>query len=143
MQQIKPLRLSLTYSFRLLLYLIALHSFAITVIYLIDLSFWLQVSGSIVLLISLQWYIRAYVLQRFSWSLKELRLTNKGEWFAIRMSEEQQPLKLEQTFVSHWLVVLNFSQRGFFDLPVMLFSDSVDKQVLRQLRVHLRLGVID
>ncbi len=53
--------------------------------------------------------------------------------------KKQSKLELQKSFVTVNVVILNFKSAKFWQpLSVTIFSDTVDKELLRQLRVYLR-----
>ena len=61
-----------------------------------------------------------------------------NDWL-ISASGIMQPMQLQaSSFISPWLAILNFKSENRTGVSLILFSDAVDKQQFRQLRVRLK-----
>ena len=61
-----------------------------------------------------------------------------NDWL-ISASGIMQPMQLQaSSFISLWLAILNFKSENRTGVSLILFSDAVDKQQFRQLRVRLK-----
>jgi toxin CptA len=81
------------------------------------------------------------VLRRLPWSVREAVWQPDGAWtLTLGSGEEIEGRLLASSYVSTALVVLNFRCSGWRPCSLVLFPDGLEPDVLRRLRVRLRLA---
>ena len=122
-----------------------IHSSRQLIIGLVIISFLVIVS---VLFISFAYYFKFLFLLFFIFfaflSCKDLNNKKRiiwkenNEWKLIEAGESQDASLLASSFVSQWLTVLNFKLENTKKKTVIVFSDSINKEQFRKLRVRLK-----
>ena len=112
----------------------------LAVVFAIPLSWSWRAALAAVVLLSLFYAIGAQVLFLVPWAGREAVWRSDGSWTLILVSGEQMEVRLSpSTYVTQRLLVLNF-RCGRWWLPAMVIvSDALDPDLLRRLRVRLRL----
>lgn len=64
---------------------------------------------------------------------------NKHCLLGLHSGREQQLNLCTQAFVTPWLVILHFKSTGYRGRSLVLLPDMVDRELLRKLRVRLKL----
>jgi len=97
---------------------------------------------SLCLLAYLLWQIRHYLLLHSGNAIIEAVMESDELWRLTLQSGAQKQLELlPYSFVRPWLMILNFSSGTIFSsLHLILFPDSLDRELARKLRVRLRQG---
>ena len=111
---------------------------------------------AVVIVIPLDWYwnaglaaavlaslvnaMAAQVLYQAPWALREATWKSDGAWILTLVSGQQIETRLlPSTFVTPRLVLLNFRRGRWRSRTMVLPPDTLDADLLRRLRVRLRL----
>lgn len=101
----------------------------------------IQLAGTVLLVISLYLYLHYYALLRSPRSIVVLHLSEDGAT-CIAQTQSNQQMKfiiMGDTFVTPFLTVLCLkSLNSIFVRNLVIFSDGIDVEKFRQLRVWLR-----
>ena len=134
------LRIKPEHSSRLLLFVCGTHFAALAVVPFLAIAPGLQLSMLVLIAISLVHTFRTHVLRTNGYAIRTVEWDGKGEWVLLMASGKIVPAQLRRTsYVQPWLVILNFSLGRFSSRTLILLPDAVDPEVLRRLRVRLRL----
>ncbi len=139
-KSLPALRLAPKKSTTLLIFILASHTGAAGVALLLPLEFWLQFPLLLLVVVSLVQAVRTHLWRSNGSAIKAAEWESGGEWtlFAVNGHELAAQLK-DSSYVQPWLVVLNFSTSRFGRRTLILLPDAVDSELLRRLRVRLRL----
>ncbi len=136
-----PLRIEPGFSPRLGLFVVLSHILAIMVVAGLPLVVPLNLVLGLVVIISLVYNIKTRVLRTGDSALKAVALDPVEGWSLYMATGVVERATLHpSSFVRPWLIVLNFSVRRFDRRSLILFSDSLDRETLRRLRVQLRIS---
>jgi toxin CptA len=124
----------------LTLFVLTTHGAALAVAIAIPLD-WYWRSGLVVaVLASLVYEMVAKVLFLAPWAVREATWKSDGAWILTLVSGEQTEARLlPSTFVARGLVVLSFRSGRWRSRTLVLPPDALDADLLRRLRVRLRL----
>jgi len=110
------------------------------IILLLPLELWLQLTIAFVITISLIQAMRNHVLRSHGPAITSAEWNSEGEWLLFTVNGDELSAQLKaSSYVQHWLIVLNFSIAPFQRRSLILLPDAIDPDLLRQLRVRLRL----
>lgn len=116
------------------------HLLSLLVIWLLPWMVSMQVAGSLLIAASLAFHLRRDCLLVASNSIIGLRLDQKCNYsYLTRNGTWLEAKLLASSMVTPWLIVLNFTQENrWLTRHAIIFPDSADTEMLRQLRVLLR-----
>ena len=125
---------------RLAIYLVLVHGLALGVVWLLPLAaLWRLLIGLMVLL-SLALGLGGPVWHRWPWDLAQAIWHADGRWtLTLAAGREVEGRLLGSSYVSPALVVLNFRSGRWRNRSLVLLPDNLDPDLLRRLRVRLRL----
>lgn len=134
-----PIRIDIKPSKWLIAGIVIAHLGAIIITLLVHLALWVKAVMVIMVCTSLVHCLRVYLWQNTPSSPVALLLNNMDEWLLTFAQGETVEVVLRPgAFVHPLLIVLSFKYKMFFP-SVILTPDVVDQDVLRRLRVRLRL----
>ncbi len=135
-----PLRLQPQSSRRLALYLLSIHALAALSLLAVPMPLWLKPGLLLLLAGSLDWSYRMQVKRSAQASIVDALWDGEGHWeLTLRSGERIQAELLPDSFITLSLVVLNFSTSRWRRRSLVLTTDNTDPDLLRKLRVRLRL----
>jgi hypothetical protein len=115
---------------------------ALAVIAILQLESTVLFKGVLLMALSLHfiWLARQYLLGRGSDTVQEAWVNHDGGWrLLLGSGETLQARLLPDSFVKPWLVVLRFKTENFsYPRSMVLFPDSLDRTVNRNLRIYLK-----
>ena len=119
--------------------LLAIHGGALAILLLAPLSWPPRILLALLLLLSLRHSVARWALLERRRSVVALARDRSGEWrVTLAGGEELEVRLLPDSFVSTWLVVLNFSlAESSGSLSAVILPDMLDGNTLRRLRVLL------
>jgi toxin CptA len=136
-----PLDLRPRPSSRLAFLLLVIHAAAAAVAVALPLDWPWRVLLLSAVLLSGAYLTAGHWLRRLPWSVREALWQPDGAWTLTLGSGRQVEARLlPSTYVSPVLVVLNFRRSGWRPCSLVLFPDALDPDLLRRLRVRLRLA---
>jgi len=136
-----PLRLRPDPSPALAVFLSATHGAAVAAVWVLQLDLVWRLGLSLLVLASLAWAFCVHVFFLAPWAIRELTWEGDGRWLLTLASGRQfRSELLRPTFVNRWLVVLNFRCGRVRSCSMVLVAGSMDADLLRRLRVRLRLA---
>jgi toxin CptA len=135
-----PFRVVLKGSFLLAAALLFIHGGALYWLFLFAVPLWVKLITAITIIASLLLQLRCHLLQKGSRAVTGL-LWDGGEEWQLQMAQGEaiNGRLLGSSFVSPWLIVLNFkieSNRRM--LPVIVMTDTIDSTSFRRLTSKLR-----
>jgi len=126
----------------LALWLFLIQAVAWLVLWQLELNVWCKLVLGAGLLVYLVYQIRQQLCRRGGRAIVEAKLQIDGRWLLSMGNGECKTTTLHpDSFMKPWLMVLHFSRqsmRGGFHL--ILLPDSLDRELARRLRIHLRQG---
>ena len=139
-ETVPALRLTPKKSTTLLIFILTAHISALGVIPLLPLEFWLQLAILLVVIVSLIQVFRTHLLCSSGAAITSVEWDSDGEWTLFTAAGDELAAQLKaSSYVHPWFVVLNFSISRFGRRSLILLPDAVDPELLRRLRVRLRL----
>jgi toxin CptA len=112
----------------------------LAVVWALPLRWYLQVGLAAAVLTVLAYEVAAKVLFRVSWQVREATWGADRTWtLELQDGTRIEAQLLPSSFVSQGLVVLNFRCGRWRICNLVLLSDALDADILRRLRVRLRL----
>jgi len=137
---VPPLYLSPEHSVILFAFILGSHLAAMGVMFLLPLELWLQLLILSAIAASLIQAICNHVLRSNSTAIKSAEWNSEGEWTLLTANGNEVAVQLQATsYVQPWFIVLNFSISRFRRRSLILLPDAVDPDLLRRLRVRLKL----
>jgi toxin CptA len=135
-----PIRINPHASRRLAGFLLAAHGAALAVVLAVPLgSHWRAVLAGVVVG-GLLHSLGAHIFYLVPWAVREADWASDGIWILTLVSGEQVEGRLSpSTYVTASLLVLNFRCGRWRNRALVLLPDSLDADLLRRLRVRLRL----
>jgi len=125
----------------LLYFLLGTHLGALITVFTLPLELDLQLLLSFLIFICLVRAMRRHVFRNAASAIRRVEWDGEGEWRLFLASGEELTAKLcPSSYVQPWLLVLNFSSGRFVNRSLILTSDAMDPDLLRRLRMHLRLS---
>jgi hypothetical protein len=70
-------------------------------------------------------------------SIQGVEFNTRGEWLLHEMHSHQKAQLLADSFITQYLIILNFKTQKFLKSHVLLMRDSVSAEEWRKLRVYL------
>jgi toxin CptA len=136
-----PLRLAPRSSLKLALYLLLIHgAAALILLSAVPSPPWLRLGLWVLLAGSLHWSWQMQVTHQAHAAIVQAVWDREGAWeLTVRSGERVEAELLPDSFVTLPLVVLNFSTSRWRRRSLVLTADNTDPELLRQLRVRLRL----
>ncbi len=135
-----PLHLELRPSRLLQALLLAVHGGALVAALFVPLPWPLRLLVALALLVSLRYSVARWASLSARRAVVALLRDELGEWHATLAGGGELSLRLlPDSYVSGWLVVLNFSGGTRRALPVVILPDMLDRESLRRLRARLRM----
>ncbi len=139
-----PLRLQPRSSRYLALFLFLAHGMAAVTLFVVPLPLWLKPALLIALAGSLQWSYRMQVSRSAHGAIVQAVWDGEGVWeITLRSGQQLEAVLLPDSFVTLPLVVLNFSTGRWRRRSLVLTQDNTASELLRKLRVRLRLEYQD
>jgi len=137
---VPPLRLTPEKSTALLSFILSAHISAAGVVLLLPLEFWLQLIVLFGIAVSLIQGISTHVIYSRGSAIRSAEWDSEGEWRLRTVSGNELTAQLKSSSnVQTWFVILNFSISPFQRHSLILLPDAVDPDLLRRLRVRLKL----
>ena len=135
-----PFSVNLQGSLQLAAILSVMHGGALVWIFLFALPWWLTLMATVVIGISLLFQLRRYLFMQGDRLVTALTWDGGDLWQLQRSpGEEVGATLLGSSFVTPWLIVLNFkTESSRLMWPVVVMSDSIDKVSYRRLTSKLR-----
>lgn len=139
---VKPVRLAVQPSRRLLSLLVLAGIGACLLVGLLPMPRWLKLVLGAGILLQVAYYIARDVLLRLPWSITALELSSEGVMRCMTCAGNwTDAAVLGDSFVAPWLTVLNLRlPERRFSRHVVMLPDAVDAEAYRRLRVWLRWG---
>jgi toxin CptA len=126
-------------SVRLGVYLCAVHGAALAVLPPLPLPAAPRVALALVLIGSLAYSLWAQVLRRVPWSVVGATWGSRGIEARLRSGRSRSMRLSGSSYIGFGLVILNLRDGPLHRRTLVLTADSIDSDVLRRLRVRLRL----
>lgn len=122
-------------------FLFLTHGAALAAVSMLPIPWTLRVILVALLVVGLAYEVQAQLLRRLPWAVREAVWGPDGRWTLMLASGQEVEARLSpSTFVSTRLVVLNFRRGRWRSGSLVLTSDSLDPDLLRRLRVRLRVA---
>ncbi len=120
-------------------FLCSIHLGAIFCVLFLNFPIWLIILLTILIGYSLYVTLQRYVFLKSSKAIIKFWKEKDNSWRLLNNENRILNAHLRfDSFVSRYLIILNFDMaKKFFTLPALLCSDSLDKEILRRLRVLL------
>lgn len=135
-----PLRIRPGFSRRLAAFLLTLHCIALGLVFAIPLDWYWRTLLVAAVFLGLLYSSAVHLLYLWPRAIREVTWGADGTWSLSLVSAEQiQARLLPSTYVSVELMVLNFRCNGWRQCALVLLPDALDGELLRRLRVRLRL----
>jgi len=116
------------------------HISAMGVTSLLPIEHWLQLIVVFAAAASLIQGLRTHVLRSSSAAIRSAEWNSEGEWVLFTTNGDELAAQLRaSSYVQPWFIVLNFSVSRFGRRSLILLPDAVDPELLRRLRVRLKL----
>jgi toxin CptA len=132
-----PIRLLPAFSRRLAALVLLTHGAALAAALALP-GPWRLAAIGVTLSLAYHWWV--HVARRAPWSVASATWDADGRWQVVQRRGREIEARLSPaTFVSTWLVVLSLRSGALGRIPLPLFPDALDPEVLRRLRVRLRL----
>ncbi len=136
-----PLHLRPGLSRGLALFLLLTHGAAVLAVLLLPLPCYGRAALAAAVAAGLAYAVWAHLLRALPWSVREALWEPDGAWTLTLGSGRRLEARLSaSTFVSPFLVVLNFRCGRWRRCALLLPADALDLDLLRRLRVRLRLS---
>jgi hypothetical protein len=140
-RELPPLRVRPGVSLRLAAYLSAVHALALAAVLLLPLGGAPRAALAAAVLAGLAAGLAGPVLHRTPWTLREALWQADGTWsLKLASGRTLEGKLLPSTYVGQWLVLLAFRCGRVRTCCLPLLADNLDADVLRRLRVRLRLA---
>ncbi len=122
-------------------FLLLTHGGAILILLFAPWSWWGQWIASFAVVISFCMLFRRYIARQSRWSVLRARVENDGIWYLkMRSGKEYKAYLKGDSFSGEKLLVLNFRLENIRkNIPVIIFSDALDKKTFQALRTWLNL----
>ena len=135
-----PFRVALKRSFLLAAALLFIHGGALVWLFAFALPMWVKLLVAIAIITSLLLQLRCHLLQKGGRAVMGLLWDGGDEWQLQRVQGEVSNAHLlGSSFVSPWLIVLNFKiETSRRMLPVIIMTDAIDSTSFRRLTSKLR-----
>ncbi len=139
-ETVPALRLAPKRSTTLLIFVLAAHIGAVGMVALLPLEFGLQLLILLAVTVSLIQAFRTHLFCSSSAAIRSVEWSCDGEWRLFTATGDELAAQLKaSSYLQPWLVVLNFSTSRFGRRSLILLPDAIDPELLRRLRVRLRL----
>ncbi len=127
-------------STRLILFIVVAHLCASFVLFLLPLEHWIQLFALLAVMASLIQALRTHLFRSNDAAIKSVKWNSDGEWLLFMANGNEVPAQLQtSSYVQPWIVILNLSISRFRRRSLILLPDAVDPELLRCLRVRLKL----
>jgi len=121
-------------------FLLATHGLGLSVALLIPLDWYWRCGLAVLVLAGLLHALGMQVLFMVPWAVREAIWEPDGAWTLTLVSGDRVETRLlSSSFVSPRVLVLNFRRGRWRSRTMVLASDTLDSDLLRSLRVRLRL----
>jgi hypothetical protein len=126
-------------------WLVGSHGLALIALWLLQSSPMLKLLLLMSVVLFFSWSVRRYLLGRGRYAVQEAWATPEGDWHLHMANGDVLDARLAaDSFVKPWLMVLRFHTGGFLSTrSLVLFPDSLDEPVQRNLRVYLKRSTTD
>lgn len=136
----RPLRLNPQVSFLLLAIIAAIHIAAVVVVFILPMPILLKALFAPLIILAGVYVLRRRVLFLDRQSIKNIVHHMHGDWYLELRDGQQYRAELRNdTFVSRWLIVLNFRADNGKSYSLPIIPGVLDQESCRQLRVRLLL----
>ncbi|MBK1649753.1 hypothetical protein CKO36_14390 [Rhabdochromatium marinum] len=126
---------------RLLLSLALVHLGALIIVALVPGYALLRLWLAALIVLSAAWHLAVQGWRRLPGSIMEVMRSDAGDWELVLATGEVLPARLlASSFIGQHLVILNFALGHWRRLSLPLATDSLEAEVMRQLRAQLRAG---
>lgn len=138
--RIPHLQLRPVWSRQFFYWLVFTHGCGVIAIWQLESTLVLKITLLIILTLFFGWAVRRHLLGHGRYAVKEAWAMHDGGWRLLSGNGELlQARLLSDSFVQPWLIVLRFNTGRFrYAKAMVLFPDSLDKSVYRNLRIYLR-----
>lgn len=134
-----PFRVSLKGSFQLAALLLLMHGGALYWLMLFVMPWWLKLPVAAAIVTSAVLQLRCHLLQRGPRAVAGVEWDGGDEWqLQMAGGENVSARLLGSSFVSPWLIVLNFRSGSVRLLPLIIMTDRIDSTSFRRLTAKLR-----
>jgi len=117
------------------------HGAALAAVLMLPSPWTLRVILVVLVVAGLAYGVQAHLLRRLPWAVREAVWEPDGRWTLVLASGQEVEARLSPaTFVWSRLVVLIFRRGRWRSGSLVLTSDSLDPDLLRRLRVRLRVA---
>jgi len=129
----------------LILFIVVVHVCAASVLFFLPLEYWMQLLALLAVMVSLIQALCTHVFRTNDAAIKSAEWGSKGEWVLLTANGNKVAAQLQvSSYVQPWIIILNFSMSRFRRRSLILLPDTVDPELLRCLRVRLKLlGNVD
>jgi hypothetical protein len=111
----------------------------IVVISIVKVSLLLSFFLFLAIIFSCLYFLRLHIWLKSKYSVLMMYQDSRNNWFIKNALEEEKTVDLQaESFVSNYLLILNFADNKKKSYTVIVTPDSVSKDLFRQLRVVLR-----
>ncbi len=139
-ETVPSLRLTPKRSTLLLSFILIAHLSASAVLLFLPLEFWWQLTILLLITVSLVQAARIHLFRSNAVAINSAEWNSEGEWMLHTANGNELAAQLQvSSYVQPWLIVLNFSISRFQRRSLILLPDAVDPDLLRRLRVRLKL----
>jgi hypothetical protein len=130
----------------LLFVILVLHQDRFDGVLVLDNTYSIPLLFSILILASFVYYYKLHVLKSSSSSIQlathSFGITQYNKDWSIRLAHHKKDIEvklLPTSFVSTWIIILNFKDLNYQQYSLLIFHDGIDKNIYRQLKVRLKL----
>lgn len=136
-----PLRIEPGRSPRLMIFLFSVHTLAAVAVTAVPLPIWMQLGTGLLVALSLVLGFRLHIARNTAQAISSALWDEKGIWkLTLASGENLDARLLPDSVVTQPLIVLNFKTGSRWrSRSLVLPSDAVDSDLLRKLRVRLKL----
>lgn len=134
---VKPLSLNLQCSKQITFWVILIHLISLVCINLYAIQFSIKLALMLLVLLHASHVYIYYVRLIHVDSVRSIELNTHGQWLLRKQQQWIEAELLDDSLVTHYLMVLNFKTKSYLNTSVILMRDSVSAEEWRRLRVYL------
>ena len=98
-----------------------------------------KISLSLVVILSLYYFLRLYIFKNLNKSIESVSQDSLKNWYIQDIGKHQHPVQLlPSSFVSKFLIILNYAGIDKKKYSVLLTPDSLDEKEFRRLKIRLK-----
>lgn len=129
------MKLDITSSRAILLYLFLVHLLALLSVLVLSVAGWIKLILALLLVLSLAFYSRRFAFH----NLSSLEKNAEDEWYFTDKNGRHGPMHLLSAYVSQYLIILRLKHtEERFCRTILLTRDRVQPDQFRRLRVYLK-----